>query len=421
MCAVAAATTDRVADRARVGAVERPRHRPQPAWAQTPVEAGAEVRGDAIGLLAQRIATDRRPRAVERQAELAGALRRGDLAVDRGADVLTDRLGIGRVGAEAAAERHQGAVRPLVEARRLAFRCRRGDVALRFGQRGGLLVFAVDVEPPALSDGEQVELTLRRVAAALRGPLVGELHRRCPEAAAQHEVHHLLVGGIAVFQRDLFGQDVDAQDRFGGDVADFLEARDAMSVEQHDWRSARAAARLGSEFAEQVGHAADAIAAHVGGPERLFGGNVADHRAWRSAALDDDVALLALLLIGGGSRRWGWRRRWGLRCSGRRGRGRSRRRCSGRRHRRFGRRYLRERHRRPARRHHHRRNDPHASLIPFTRRRSSWRRVAPKRQLSHECARAVAIPWDCDAESAGGWPISSPVPESPPRPGAACP
>ncbi len=62
------------------------------------------------------------------------------------------------------------------------------------------------------------------------------------EAPAQHDVHHALIGGVAVFERDLLRQDVDAQDGLGRDVLDLREARDAVAVEQDHRRLAAATA-----------------------------------------------------------------------------------------------------------------------------------------------------------------------------------
>jgi hypothetical protein len=51
--------------------------------------------------------------------------------------------------------------------------------------------------------------------------------------AAQDDVHHPLVGCVAVFQRDLFRQDVDPQDGFGRDVLNLVKTGNAMAVQQH--------------------------------------------------------------------------------------------------------------------------------------------------------------------------------------------
>jgi hypothetical protein len=90
------------------------------------------------------------------------------------------------------------------------------------------------------------------------------------EAPTQHDVHHALIGGVAVFERDLFRQDVDAQNRLGGDVLDLRETGNAMAVEQNHRRLAAppaVAARLRRQLFQQFGDGADAIGPNVGGAE----------------------------------------------------------------------------------------------------------------------------------------------------------
>jgi hypothetical protein len=157
----------------------------------------------------------------------------------------------------------------------------------------------VQVGAPVATNRQQVELRLRRVAPARGRHPIGQLDGGGAEAAAQHEIHHPLVGAIAVFQRDLLGQDVDPRDRLGRQVADLLESGDAAAVDQHHRRAARApaAAGLRRELGQQVGDRADAIGADVRRPQLHLGRDVADDRAGQVALpADDDVGLLGRVL-----------------------------------------------------------------------------------------------------------------------------
>ncbi len=154
------------------------------------------------------------------------------------------------------------------------------------------------VDPPFVGDLEQIELGLRGMAPAGRRHTLRQFDRGRAETAAQHDIHDLLVGAIAIFQRDLLRQDVDARDRFGGQIADFGKARDTLAVEQHHRGAATAAvaADLRAELGEQFGHRADAVRTNVGGRQLLLGWNVADHRTRRPRAAHHDIATVVALV-----------------------------------------------------------------------------------------------------------------------------
>ena len=112
------------------------------------------------------------------------------------------------------------------------------------------------------------------VAAELRGGRA--------ETLAKDDVHDALVGAIAIFERDFLGQDLDPLDGLGRDVAHFAEAGDALAVEQQHRLLAAAAARaadLRRERVEQLGDAGRAGGPDVARGQRVFGRDVADHRA----------------------------------------------------------------------------------------------------------------------------------------------
>jgi hypothetical protein len=143
-----------------------------------------------------------------------------------------------------------------------------------------VLVLEVEVPAAVAGDAQHVDVRLGGLAAAGGGDAALDLGGHRPEALAQHEVHHPLVGAVAVLQRHLFGQHLDALDGFGRQVADFGEARDPPAVDQRDGRALRtaaAAADLRGQRLQQFGHGAGAVGPDVAGVERDLRRDVADH------------------------------------------------------------------------------------------------------------------------------------------------
>ena len=128
------------------------------------------------------------------------------------------------------------------------------------------------------------------VGIAVRVPAFGgdsgaDLRRGRAESLAKDDVHHLLVGAIAIFQRDFLGQDLDPLDGFGRDVAKLAEARDALAVEQQHRRFAAAApgaADLRRERVEKLVDVGRAGRADVARIERVLRRDVADDRSARA-------------------------------------------------------------------------------------------------------------------------------------------
>ena len=168
------------------------------------------------------------------------------------------------------------------------------DVALAVEQRIAVLVVEREVEAAVLVDPQQRRIGGRIVAAAIGRGFPRKLASDGAEALAQDDIHDPAIGAVAVFQRDLLRQDVDAGDRLDRDVADFRQARYAVPVEQHHWRVAAAptaTGRLRGEFVEQLGERADAVGANLGGAELLVRRNVADDRTTLALPGDDDVGV----------------------------------------------------------------------------------------------------------------------------------
>ena len=84
--------------------------------------------------------------------------------------------------------------------------------------------FALETEPSAISQPQKIRFGLRAGAATLQRTAEIELAGHGSKAFAQHEIDDTLISTITVFERDLFGQNLDALDRFGWNVADFGKA-----------------------------------------------------------------------------------------------------------------------------------------------------------------------------------------------------
>ena len=179
-----------------------------------------------------------------------------------------------------------------------------GNLALILAKRTIALGMKRDRRAPVLLDLEPRHVDQPvAIAAVGRGPGVGARRRRS-EALAKHHVHHPLVGRIAIFQRDFLGQYLDPLDRLWGQIADLLEARNALAVEQDDRPAAATTprtARLGRDRRQQFGDAGRPGRANVAVRQYVLGRNVTDHRSARLLPGDDDVAAV-LARIGGFTR-----------------------------------------------------------------------------------------------------------------------
>ena len=140
------------------------------------------------------------------------------------------------------------------------------------------------------------------IAAIGRGTGIGT-NRGRTEAAAEDEIDHLLIGAIAIFERDFLGQDIDPLDRLGRDIAELTKAGDAQAVEQQHRLPGTATARtadLRGDGLQQFGDAGRAGGADVAAVQLILGRDVADHRGAFALADDDDRFLLRLFVGGGG-------------------------------------------------------------------------------------------------------------------------
>ena len=145
-------------------------------------------------------------------------------------------------------------------------------------------------------------ISLETIGQAVGVTTVGRpagIGSRCGRAKARtkDDIHHPLIGRIAIFECNFLGQDLDPLDRLGWQVTHFLETRDARAVEQqHGGSIAARAAGLRRDRGEQFDDAGRAGGANVAGCQRIFGGDFTDDRSARSLSGDHDVLPVLLFL-----------------------------------------------------------------------------------------------------------------------------
>ena len=202
------------------------------------------------------VAHDPRPlREVLQRHPAAGRIRRhggyGDHAARQGRQ---RRIDLGALG-------QAGHVSDQVERRAPK---RTIDVALAL--EDGAVALVVQVERPARAtfNAQHIVFELGGRAPALRRRAILHLGGQRAEVRLQHDVHHPLVGAVAVGQRRLFRQDVEAIDGLRRQAANFLKARDAAAVDQKHGRAAARAAGLALQQRHQLADAGGAEGLELG-------------------------------------------------------------------------------------------------------------------------------------------------------------
>ena len=102
--------------------------------------------------------------------------------------------------------------------------------------------------------------------AAASRRVVAQFDRTLGEIILEDQVDDALVGGIAITQRDFFGQHFHPPDRLGRNIAHLTEAGDALAVDQQDRKApapSAPAAGLRADCADQVGQRGDPIGGDV--------------------------------------------------------------------------------------------------------------------------------------------------------------
>src|SRR3546814_466424 len=106
-----------------------------------------------------------------------------------------------------------------------------------------MLPAGVEVEPAIVADRDEGGFKLVLELPPLRRDARLRLDRNLAEIGLEHEIDDALGRGIAIFERDLLGENLDLGDRFGRDVAHRAEARNAPPVDEEDRSPAAPAAR----------------------------------------------------------------------------------------------------------------------------------------------------------------------------------
>jgi len=196
----------------------------------------------------------------------------------------------------------QRAIITRVDRGRLRLEQLRIDIALLLAERCVALSVERDLGPPVLRDLQARHVgELIGVAAVGRGAGVGA-HGGRAEPLAQDDVHHPLVGGIAIFERDFLRQYLGPLDRLGRQIAHLAEPRNALATQQQHRRLPAAPARAAGLRRDRVEQFLDASCPgrpHVTRGQDILGRNVADHRPARPLPGDDDILAALFLLTGG--------------------------------------------------------------------------------------------------------------------------
>ena len=151
----------------------------------------------------------------------------------------------------------------------------------------------IDLHPGRIAVAA-IEATYRRVSRDLR--------RGRAEIRLKHDIHDSLVGAIAIFERDLLGQDVDPLDRLDRDVAKLAVAGDTPAVEKDErFRAGVAGASdLGADRFQQLVEIGRAGGANVARAHHIVRGNVADDGTARRFAGDDNFLFVRRIRLGSG-------------------------------------------------------------------------------------------------------------------------
>src|SRR6185312_5665686 len=154
----------------------------------------------------------------------------------------------------------------------------RGNASITLAQCRLCLHASDEIEPIVVADAGIAHVTRSVLAAALGRGAAVEIGHFGLETTAQDDVHDLLLRAVAVPQRNLLGQDVDAQDRLGREVTHFVDPRDAPAVDEDDRSRAAVATlfalRLVGNLDEQIVYGADTVRGDVRGVQLVLGGNI---------------------------------------------------------------------------------------------------------------------------------------------------
>jgi hypothetical protein len=177
------------------------------------------------------------------------------------------------------------------------------DVPLALVER--VLAKILRVEAPAARPGYAQNADICTISVTPPGgcEAIFRLGREGAEILFEDEVHHPLIGGVAIAKRHFLGHDVDALDRFRWQVPDFRETGDAAAVDQHNGPATApppVAAGLRGERLDQFGDAASAQRPDFLFVELNLGRDVAVDLAAQALPDDHDGPLLQFFFVNQG-------------------------------------------------------------------------------------------------------------------------
>src|SRR3546814_19182975 len=91
-----------------------------------------------------------------------------------------------------------------------------------------MLPAGVEVEPAIVADRDEGGFKLVLELPPLRRDARLRLDRNLAEVGLEHEIDETFGRGIAIFERDLLGENLDLRDRFGRNVAHRTDTRNEI-------------------------------------------------------------------------------------------------------------------------------------------------------------------------------------------------
>ncbi|PAV67216.1 hypothetical protein WR25_26478 [Diploscapter pachys] len=242
-------------------------------------ERGAEMRDRSLAIPPQHLVTDPSQQAVALVRIETAVQRRGRIARHPAADQAVDRdlFGLGQQGPQPT---QIGCATDL------------DDIPIAFTQHRGATVRRPQADARIAAQRQIIGIADRTIPAALSRCDIAELPDARPEIGEGYDVHDLLVGAIAILQRELFGEHLHPLDRLGGNARDFRKVGDASAVEQRHRRAVATPAvarNLRPQRLKQRAYRVRTIGPQIDWAERALRGQVADHGAPRLLRGDDDI------------------------------------------------------------------------------------------------------------------------------------
>ena len=157
----------------------------------------------------------------------------------------------------------------------------------------------IDRRALVLAELDPGEVATAAGESMVRRSVCRHLRNRFLKAILKDDVHDLLVGRIAIFERDLLRQDVDSRDRLDRNVAQLAIARDPPTVEKHQWAGGARRPRdpdLRRDRDEEFVEARRARGFDVARTKDVFRLDITDDRTAGALTSDDDLFLLLRIL-----------------------------------------------------------------------------------------------------------------------------